>query len=85
VDGLTSLFLPKTSSIRTGENVLSSLELAAVSGEIQRSIQSLKNGHDGRGNVFLVIDQLDLLLAAGGERIGEVRLGEMLMGLREVS
>jgi len=34
--------------------------------------------------VVLVIDQLDLLLAAGGDQIGAVAIGEMLMGLREV-
>ena len=84
MDGLTGLFLPKTSAPRPGENVLSSLDLQVVSREIQRSIQSLKDGHSGGGNVVLVIDQIDLLLAAGGDQIGAVKLGEMLVGLREV-
>ncbi|KAE9370629.1 hypothetical protein N431DRAFT_559749 [Stipitochalara longipes BDJ] len=82
VDGLTGLFLPKTSTVRTGKSVLNSLDLAAVSREIQRSIQSLKDAQGG-GNVFLLIDQLDLLLAAGGDQIGAVKLGEMLVGLQE--
>jgi elongator complex protein 6 len=84
VDGLTGLFLPKTSAARAGENILSSLDLGVVSSEIQRSIQSLKDGYGGGGDVFLVIDQIDLLLAAGGDQIGAVKLGDMLVGLREV-
>lgn len=83
MDGLTGLFLPKPSSSRGGEKTLSSPELAAVSGEIQRTIQNLKDA-EGGGNVVLVIDQLDLLLAAGGDQVGAVNLGEMLIGLREV-
>jgi elongator complex protein 6 len=62
---------------------LSSPDLAIVSGEIQNVIRSLKDAN-GEGNVVLVIDQLDLLLAAGGDHVGAVDLGEMLIGLREV-
>jgi elongator complex protein 6 len=83
VDGLTGLFLPKISAVEGEENILCSPEFAAVSREIQRAIQSLKDTDEG--NIVLVIDQLDLLLAAGGDQIGAVNLGEMLMGLREVS
>jgi elongator complex protein 6 len=83
VDGLTGLFLPKISAVRSEENTLYSPEFAAVSREIQRAIQSLKDNDEG--NIVLVIDQLDLLLAVGGDQIGSVNLGEMLMGLREVS
>jgi len=83
VDGLTGLFLPKTSVENARENALSSSDLAEVSGEIQRTIQSLKDANGG-GKVVLVIDQPDLLLAAGGDQIGAVAIGEMLMGLREV-
>jgi elongator complex protein 6 len=36
------------------------------------------------GNVILIVDQLDLLLAAGGDEITAMSLGEMLLGLREV-
>jgi len=32
----------------------------------------------------LIIDQLDLMLAAGGEQIRAVNIGEMLTGLQEV-
>lgn len=82
MDGLTGLFLPKISAVRGEENVLCSPEFATVSREIQRTIQSLKDTDED--NIVLVIDQLDLLLAAGGDQIGAVNLGEMLMGLREV-
>jgi elongator complex protein 6 len=82
VDGLTGLFLPKKSTAGKGENILSSPDLTAVSMEIQRSIQSLKDVEGG--NVVLIIDQLDLLLAAGGDQIGAVNVGDMVMELREV-
>lgn len=83
MDGLTGLFLPKISAVRSEENTLCSPEFAAVSREIQRAIQGLKDTDES--NIVLVIDQLDLLLAVGGGQIGAVNLGEMLMGLREVS
>jgi hypothetical protein len=83
VDGLTGLFLPKSSAGRGRETILSSPELAALSGEIKHAIQNLKDA-EGGGNVILVVDQLDLLLAAAGDQIGAVNLGEMLTGLREV-
>ena len=82
MDGLTGLFLPKISALRSEENTLCSPEFATVSREIQRAIQSLKDTDEE--NIVLVIDQSDLLLAAGGDQIGVVNLGEMLMGLREV-
>lgn len=82
MDGLSGLFLPKTSTGGGEKHILSSPELEPVSGEIWRTIQSLKNV--GGGKVVLMIDQLDLLLAAGGDQIGAVKLGEMLTGLREV-
>jgi elongator complex protein 6 len=84
VDGLTGLFLPKTpAGIREAEYILSSPELVVISGEIQRTIRSLKDA-EGGGDVILVIDQLDLLLAAGGDQFTAANLGEMLIGLREV-
>jgi elongator complex protein 6 len=82
VDGLTGLFLP-TSAGRAEENVLSSPDLTTVSGEIQRSIQNLKD-FDGGGKLILIIDQLDLLLAAGGDQITAVSIRDKLIGLREV-
>ena len=82
MDGLSGLFLPKGSAGSSKENILSSPELASVSGEIQRTIQSLKGVNGGK--IVLFIDQLDLLLAAGGDQIGAINLGEMITSLREV-
>ncbi len=87
MDGLSGIFVPKTHRTAVGrvwEKILSSPWLAYVSEEILGSIQSLKVSQSEGGKVLLVIDQLDLLLAAGGEQIGAVGLGDMLMGLREV-
>lgn len=86
MDGLGGLFVPKQQKSplsKTGEKILSSPELASVSGEVQKAIQALEEGNS-KGKVLLVIDQLDLLLAAGGNGIGAVNLGEVLMGWREV-
>ena len=84
MDGLSGLFVSKMQKAavgKVGEKVLSDSALEHVSGEILGSIRNLKG--DGE-RVLLVVDQLDLLLAAGGEQIGAVDLGDMLMGLREV-
>jgi elongator complex protein 6 len=86
VDGLSGLFLPKQQMAmagKSGEKILSNPAFTSVSEEIQDVIQTLKDGQEGR-KIVLVIDQLDLLLATGGDQIGAVGLGEMLMGLREV-
>jgi elongator complex protein 6 len=86
VDGLSGLFLPKqlrTAPGRVGEKALSDPSLASVSREIQSAIQVLRDS-EGAGKIVLVIDQLDLLLAAGGDQIGSVALGDILMSLREV-
>lgn len=83
MDGLGGLFLPRQPSAaarRGGEKVLSSPTLESVTKEIQGGIDALQ----GTGKVLLVIDQLDLLLAAGGEQFGAVNVEDMLMGLREV-
>lgn len=66
-----------------GEKVLSSPKLESVFGEVQKAIHGLREGSPG-SKVVLVVDQLDLLLATGGEEVGAVGLGELLMGLREV-
>ncbi|KAG4437077.1 hypothetical protein IFR05_007452 [Cadophora sp. M221] len=82
VDGLSGLFLPRqptTTTRRGGEKVLSSPGLESMAKKIQNGIEALQ----GTGKVLLVIDQLDLLLAAGGEHVGAVSLEDMLMGLRE--
>jgi elongator complex protein 6 len=86
VDGLSGLFLPKqlrAAPGRVGEKILSDPSLASVSGEVQNGIQALRNS-EGTGRIILVVDQLDLLLAAGGDQIGPVSLGDMLMSLRQV-
>jgi elongator complex protein 6 len=51
--------------------------------EIQRSIQNLKEAVGGE-KIVLIIDQLDLILAAGGDKIRAVNIEQMLIGLREV-
>jgi elongator complex protein 6 len=66
-----------------GESSLSSPDFAAVSGETELNIQRLKDD-DGGGEVVLVIDQLDLILATGGDQFEAVKLAETLMGLRQV-
>jgi elongator complex protein 6 len=86
VDGLSGLFLPKQLRAAPGRvegKILSDPSLASVSREVQNTIQALKNS-EGAGKIILVVDQLDLLLAAGGDQIGSVSLGDMLMSLREV-
>ncbi|KAH7317650.1 hypothetical protein BKA65DRAFT_599659 [Rhexocercosporidium sp. MPI-PUGE-AT-0058] len=82
VDGLSGLFLPRqpsTAAKRGGDKALTNPDLESVAKEIRIGIEALQ----GTGKVLLVIDQLDLLLAAGGEKIGAVSLEDMLMGLRE--
>lgn len=84
VAGLTSMFVPGRQKALVGkaeENALSNPALEPVSREIMGSIQNLK---EGGGRILLVIDQLDLLLAAGGEHVSAVGLGDMLMCFREV-
>jgi elongator complex protein 6 len=84
VDGLSGLSVPKMKRAavgKVGEKVLSNSALENVSEVILGSIRNLKG--DGE-RVLLVIDQLDLLLASGGDQIGAVNLGDMLMNLRVV-
>lgn len=86
VDGLSGLFLSrqgKPTVGRTDEKVLINPGLASLSQEIHAAVQALKTSQGGK-KVLLVIDQLDLLLAAGGDEVGAVSLGEMLLELREV-
>ncbi|KAH7386243.1 hypothetical protein BKA64DRAFT_138149 [Cadophora sp. MPI-SDFR-AT-0126] len=85
VDGLSSLFLPRQPSVaarNSGEKVIIKSGLESVAKEIQDSIETLQAPRS-TSKILLVIDQLDLLLAAGGEEIGAVKLQDMLMGLRE--
>jgi hypothetical protein len=82
VDGLSGLFLPKQKSgIGVGEMVLSSPGLKSVASEIKQAIQSLQ---ESGGEVVFIVDQLELLLAAGGEHVTAVEITEMLLGFREV-
>lgn len=84
MDGLSGLFLPKQQKSlprRGGEKILSKSDLISVSEEIRRVVETLKA--EG-GKVLLVIDQIDLLLAAGDDQVSAISLDEMLMGLREV-
>jgi hypothetical protein len=86
VDGLSTLFLSQQGKPAvTGESgsVLTSPSLAIISEEIPGAIRRMKDSHEG-SKVLLVIDQLDLLLAAG-YGVSPVNLGDMLIGLREVS
>ncbi len=85
MDGLSELFVPKHGkpAVQRDEKVLNNPSLASVFDVINAAIQSLKNSHGER--ILLVFDQLDLLLAAGGQSINAVNIGEMLTGLREVS
>ncbi|TVY71220.1 hypothetical protein LSUE1_G007580 [Lachnellula suecica] len=87
VDGLSGLFVPKQqmSSIgRVGEKVLNDPKLEHVSREILESIGNLKGSQEADGKIVLVIDQLDLFLAAAGQNFGAVNLADMLMDWREV-
>ncbi|PVH73353.1 hypothetical protein DL98DRAFT_469422 [Cadophora sp. DSE1049] len=85
VDGLSSLFLPRqpgATARRAGENVLVKPGLEGVAKQIQDSIEALQSSQ-GTGKILLVIDQSDLLLAAGDEEVGAVKVEDILMGLRE--
>lgn len=82
VDGLSGLFLPKQKpGNRIGETLLSDSSLESVTLEVGKALHALQN--DG-GDVVLVIDQLDLLLAAGGDQITAVGIADTLLRLREV-
>ena len=86
MDGLSGLFLPgqqKAVPGVGGNDVLNIPDLAHVSRDLQNAMRGVGNV-EGVGKTILVLDQLDLLLAAGGDHIGAVDLGDMLMGLREV-
>lgn len=84
IDGLSGLFTSnqKTVPVKTGQSILTKSDITSVSGEVLRVIRSL-NG-DAASKVLLVVDQLDLLLAAGGDQVNSINIGEMLMDWREV-
>lgn len=85
IDGLSSLFLPITSrSSREDPSLIQSNDLSRIASQIKAAIHALK-AHGG--DVVLVIDQLDLLLATsnGQDGITASTLGDLLMELRQVS
>lgn len=61
--------------------VLTSPELTSISNAVSHAITEAQLGG---GKVLLVIDHLDVLLAAGGPGVGAVELGETLLDWREV-
>lgn len=84
VDGLSELFLPaiatkgnasadRTVVLRNGS------ELGGIFDGIMSAVKSLSGG-----KVVLIIDQLDVLLAAGGQAVTAVAIADMLMELRQV-
>lgn len=87
IDGLGGLFTPKhgkSSTTKGDDKTLTSSVLSQASGEIHATIQAMKTSPGG-SKVLLVVDQLDLLLAAGGDDINAMNLGEMMTGFRDVS
>ena len=85
IDGLSSLFLPSNSRTAPPEDpsLIQGTDLGRIATKIKSAIQALKAQG---GNVVLVIDQLDFLLASsnGQDGIISITLGEMLMELRQV-
>jgi elongator complex protein 6 len=77
---LSGLFIPGT---RNQKGVITNSGLDSVFEAVKSEILALKV--QSRSKVLVVIDQLDLLLAAGGDEINAVKLGQMVMGLQEVS
>lgn len=85
IDGLSSLFLSSNTRAapREDPSLIQGNDLARIASKIKGAIQALKVQG---GNVVLVIDQLDFLLASsnGQDGITPSTLGEMLMELRQV-
>lgn len=82
---MSGLFLPrqgKASSAKAGNLNLTNPGLANVCEALQNAVKTLKGTQETK--IVLIMDQLDLLLAAGGDGIGAVGVGETLMSLREV-
>lgn len=86
MDGLSGLFLPKqrrTDPRRAGSTTSTIPSLANVSNIIQDAVKSLRDTN-GSAKILLIVDQLDLVLASGGDGVGAVDLEELLTNLREV-
>ncbi|KUJ14391.1 uncharacterized protein LY89DRAFT_137598 [Mollisia scopiformis] len=85
VDGLSGLFLSKqqkASPAKGGNVTLSNSGLESVSEAIHNDAKTLRHSQ-GTTKIMLIVDQLDLLLAAGGDAVNAVGLGDLLLGLRE--
>lgn len=98
VDGLGALFEPSPSPVRgpvspsgpgpgsgPGKRVLSTPTVDGLRKELEAAVAQLKprSGHGSK--TVLIIDQLDLLLAAAGHGLSSQDLHEMLLDIREVS
>ncbi len=94
VDGLESLFQPlphahgskPAASSTLGRRGLSTPTVDGLRKELEDAISQLKaRSTDSRPRTVLIIDQLDLLLAAVGNGLSSQALHEMLLDVREVS
>lgn len=92
VDGLSGLFLPGGGAKKAPEGWTVTLGSGKIA-DVRRSLNAIvdevvraaKDGGKGEGRVVLVVDQLDLLLAAGeGNGLEGVAVREMMLELREV-
>ena len=87
IDGLSSLFLPSTSRAapRDDPSLIQGNDLARIASKIKNAIQALRAQG---GNVVLVVDGLDFLLASsmgdGRDGVTASGLGEAVMELRQV-
>jgi len=84
VDGLSGLYLPghQRALLKTeGVTVLRSPKLDVTAEDITNAIRQLKGS--GTDRILLVVDQLDLLLAAGDDEVSAVGLEALLMDLQE--
>lgn len=82
---MSGLFLPRQGTLtpaNSGNVTLSNPGLANVSQAIRDAVKALRDTQSTK--IILVVDQLDLLLAAGGDAVGAVEMGDFLMSLREV-
>lgn len=69
------------------ESSLEAVRQAVLDGirELQKPQQQGEEGDGEAGRIVLIIDQLDFLLAAGGDEVTAVGMGQLLMDLRQVS
>lgn len=79
MDGLTGLFSPKPTSVG-GEISLSGLQLDDIASQIGKALAGLKTTKR-----VLIIDQIDTLLAVGGDKIDALGIQNLVLSLREVS